>query len=154
MFVAAIGDDFIPRHHSEQLCIKYGGESHVLLVEGDHNSQRPQMMFDEAANFLRRSLSLPESWALPIHPSTSLMYPPWYYPTAYNQPTKELVDTGFNSEEMGMTQQRQQSIQDNVVKMFGQDEGQEVNAAAVLSTVASIAKDDGIAPDTAEATAV
>jgi hypothetical protein len=53
LFVAGAEDDFIHPRHSSQIHAKYAGDKNLILVEGDHNSPRPQFMFDSAAIFLQ-----------------------------------------------------------------------------------------------------
>lgn len=55
LFVAGEHDDFIKKHHSEQLYEKYAGDKNLIIVEGDHNSPRPKFMFDSASIFLVRA---------------------------------------------------------------------------------------------------
>ena len=52
----AIGDKFIPPHHTEHLFDKYAGEKDRLLVEGDHNSTRPDFFLDSVAIFFYNAL--------------------------------------------------------------------------------------------------
>jgi pimeloyl-ACP methyl ester carboxylesterase len=145
LFVCGEHDDFIKNHHSEQICEKYAGKKSLLVVPGDHNDPRPQVMLDSAANFFKKYLEIPESWALPIPPSMNLMSPPWYHgrlhfqahPTRQSAPVvnnKDAVsnkpsipakeDTGFDSEKMGMTKERQQEVQSSIFKMLGQENDQ------------------------------
>lgn len=131
LFVAGEHDDFIQKHHSEQIYDRYAGDKNLIIVEGDHNSPRPKFMFDSVSIFLQTCLQIPNSWALPVHPGMNLMAPPWYYPTTYPQartvksPRKQtqaqsLDDAEFDSKEMGMTQERQREIQASLFKMLGQ----------------------------------
>ncbi|CAM9094558.1 unnamed protein product, partial [Phaeothamnion confervicola] len=59
LFVAAVGDDFIAKHHSEDICRAYAGDKNLVLVEGDHNSPRPGFLNVSIAIFLRMYLQLP-----------------------------------------------------------------------------------------------
>lgn len=131
LFVAGEHDDFIQKHHSEQIYERYAGDKNLIIVEGDHNSPRPKFMFDSVSIFLQTCLQIPNSWALPVHPGMNLMAPPWYYPTTYPQtrsiksPRKQnqaqsVDDAEFNHKEMGMTQERQREIQASLFKMLGQ----------------------------------
>jgi dipeptidyl aminopeptidase/acylaminoacyl peptidase len=54
LFVAGEHDDFIKKHHSEQIYERYAGDKNLIIVEGDHNSPRPKFMFDSASIFLVR----------------------------------------------------------------------------------------------------
>jgi len=135
LFVAGEHDDFIQKHHSEQIYERYAGDKNLIIVEGDHNSPRPKFMFDSVSIFLQTCLQIPNSWALPVHPGMNLMAPPWYYPSTYPQPrtiksprkqtSVPLPDSEFNSKEMGMTQERQREIQASLFKMLGQADGKE-----------------------------
>jgi pimeloyl-ACP methyl ester carboxylesterase len=128
LFVAGEHDDFIQKHHSEQIYARYAGDKNLIIVEGDHNSPRPKFMFDSVSIFLQTCLQIPNSWALPVHPGMNLMAPPWFYPGTYPQPRtvksptrkQQPADSGFNSKEMGMTQERQREIQASLFKMLGQ----------------------------------
>lgn len=79
MFVAGEHDDFIKKHHSEDLHAKYAGDKNLIIVEGDHNSPRPKFMFDSASIFLQTCLQIPNAWALDVPVSMNLMCPPWYF---------------------------------------------------------------------------
>ena len=46
LFVAGEDDSFIDPSHSTDLFEAYGGDKNIIIVEGDHNSARPQFMFD------------------------------------------------------------------------------------------------------------
>ena len=131
LFVAGEHDDFIKKHHSEQLHSKYAGDKNIIIVEGDHNSPRPKFLFDSASIFLQTCLQIPDTWALPIPASMNLMFPPWYFEmyakrqqAQRQRRAKEAprgnTATGFNHEEMGMTAERQRVIQASLFKMLGQ----------------------------------
>ena len=79
LFVAGEHDDFIKKHHSEELYAKYAGDKNLIIVDGDHNSPRPKFMFDSASIFLQTCLQIPNDWALSVPPSMNLMCPPWYF---------------------------------------------------------------------------
>jgi len=79
LFVAGEHDDFIKKHHSEEIYDKYAGDKNIIIVEGDHNSPRPKFMFDSASIFLQTCLQIPNNWALPVPVSMNLMCPPWYF---------------------------------------------------------------------------
>lgn len=149
LFVAGEHDDFIKKHHSEAIYEKYAGDKNLIIVEGDHNSPRPKFMFDSASIFLQTCLQIPNAWALPVPPSMNLMCPPWYFEMYQRKSTratqrqlsknsstsskqqsnngtrgdrKSEVATGFDHEEMGMTQERQRVIQASLFKMLGQED--------------------------------
>jgi pimeloyl-ACP methyl ester carboxylesterase len=79
LFVAGEHDDFIKKHHSEQIHQVYAGDKNLIIVEGDHNSPRPKFMFDSASIFLQTCLQIPNEWALQVPVSMNLMSPPWFY---------------------------------------------------------------------------
>lgn len=54
-FVAANGDDFIGPHHCQRLFEAFRGEKELRLVEGGHNSTRPEALRREAVLFLCRA---------------------------------------------------------------------------------------------------
>lgn len=56
IFAAAHDDDFILPYHSRVLQKTYAGQSTLLMMEGDHNSYRPQWFLDEAKHFFARAL--------------------------------------------------------------------------------------------------
>jgi hypothetical protein len=64
LFVAASGDDFVPSHHSQQIHDRYAGDKNIIIVDGDHNTMRPQFLFDSAGIFLASTLQIPEHWML------------------------------------------------------------------------------------------
>jgi len=55
LFVAAHGDDFILPHHASKLYEAYQGEKELRMVDGDHNSVRPEAFRREAVLFLCRA---------------------------------------------------------------------------------------------------
>lgn len=79
LFVAGEHDDFIKKHHSEELHTKYAGDKNLIVVEGDHNSPRPKFLFDSASIFLQSCMQIPHDWALTVPISMNLMCPPWYF---------------------------------------------------------------------------
>jgi hypothetical protein len=132
LFVAGEHDDFIKKHHSEQLHEKYAGDKNLIIVEGDHNSPRPKFMFDSASIFLQSCLQIPNEWALRVPVSMNLMCPPWYFEMYQNRARRRQQQSaasaksskapaaGFEHEEMGMTSERQRVIQASLFKMLGQ----------------------------------
>lgn len=142
LFVAGEHDDFIKKHHAEEIYEKYAGDKNLIIVEGDHNSPRPKFMFDSASIFLQTCLQIPNNWALPVPPSMNLMCPPWYFEMYQNRSAKSSQrqsmksngaqrtqsarsmngENGFDSDNMGMTQERQREIQASLFKMLGQQD--------------------------------
>lgn len=149
LFVAGEHDDFIKKHHSEDLYAKYAGDKNIIIVEGDHNSPRPKFMFDSASIFLQTCLQIPNQWALPVPVSMNLMCPPWYF-EIYQQRAarrkqqqankssngqasgskKPPVTNGYDHDEMGMTAERQRVIQASLFKMLGQADSADTESAA------------------------
>ena len=154
LFVAGEHDDFIRKHHSEDLHEKYAGDKNLIVVEGDHNSPRPKFMFDSASIFLQTCLQIPSAWALPVPVSMNLMCPPWFFEmyqqranlrrsmnsqqhqsassstaavngNANSSTRKTMAANGFDHDEMGMTAERQRVIQASLFKMLGQADGPE-----------------------------
>lgn len=80
LFVAAEDDDFITKSHSLSLHDAYAGDANMIVVDGDHNTQRPRFMFDSVSIFLQACLQIPADWQLKLHPSMNITYPPWRYP--------------------------------------------------------------------------
>jgi pimeloyl-ACP methyl ester carboxylesterase len=145
LFVAGEHDDFIKKHHSEELHAKYAGDKNLIIVEGDHNSPRPKFLFDSASIFLQSCMQIPHDWALSVPISMNLMCPPWYF-DLYEQrsarrkqaaavrsnavrvetgvpitiPSANNLSNGFDHDEMGMTTERQRVIQASLFKMLGQ----------------------------------
>lgn len=58
MFSHGSADDFILPHHSEKLHEAYAGDKTLIMMEGDHNSPRPQHFFTSAMIFLRNTLQV------------------------------------------------------------------------------------------------
>lgn len=145
LFVAGEHDDFIKKHHAEEIYEKYAGDKNLIVVEGDHNSPRPKFMFDSAAIFLQTCLQIPSNWALPVPPSMNLMCPPWYFEMYHNRSMKqaqrrvskqssgrgmnasEKDKNGFDEDDMGMTQERQREIQASLFKMLGQQDEEDAD---------------------------
>eukprot|EP00331_Platyophrya_macrostoma_P010127 CAMPEP_0176429674 /NCGR_PEP_ID=MMETSP0127-20121128/13838_1 /TAXON_ID=938130 /ORGANISM="Platyophrya macrostoma, Strain WH" /LENGTH=401 /DNA_ID=CAMNT_0017811497 /DNA_START=36 /DNA_END=1241 /DNA_ORIENTATION=- len=55
-FVTGKDDTFIQPHHTQDLYKKYAGDKNLVLVEGDHNSVRPQFLLDSIAIFFYNTL--------------------------------------------------------------------------------------------------
>jgi hypothetical protein len=49
--VAAKEDNFIAPHHTKKLHEEYAGDKNLIIVEGDHNSNRPQFLLDSIGIF-------------------------------------------------------------------------------------------------------
>ncbi|CAB9496772.1 Family with sequence similarity 108, member [Seminavis robusta] len=139
LFVVGADDDFIPPHHSEDICAAYqrGISTNLLMVPGGHNDARPQLVFDAAAQFLKYRLSLTEDCALPVPDKLKNVLhtsPPWAFhshPDIFQvlKNTKTSTTSFGNTttaeamaDEFGMTQQRQDDIQDKIHLMLGQQQ--------------------------------
>ena len=85
LFVAAENDDFITKSHSLALHDAYAGDANMIVVDGDHNSNRPRFMFDSVSIFLQACLQIPPEWQFQLHPSMNVMAPPWRYPGVQNK---------------------------------------------------------------------
>jgi len=63
LFVAGKEDNFIDPHHAKDLYEKYAGDKNIVIVDGDHNSPRPQFLLDSISIFFYNTLlvdSLPK----------------------------------------------------------------------------------------------
>jgi pimeloyl-ACP methyl ester carboxylesterase len=84
LFIVGADDDFIPPHHSEDLCAAYGKgiSTNLLMVPGGHNDARPLLVFDAIGQFLQYRLSLTGSMMLTV-PDVMLdtyhQRPPWAF---------------------------------------------------------------------------
>jgi pimeloyl-ACP methyl ester carboxylesterase len=140
LFVCGADDDFIPPHHSERLIEAYkkGVRTNLFMVPGGHNDPRPELVFEAVRQFLRNELSLTEDMALNV-PSTMeksyFRHPPWAYkrnpdifqanaaaepPKTNVSSTPIVVDDNARPEELGMTKERQDDIQNKIHTMLGQ----------------------------------
>lgn len=66
LFVAGEDDNFILPSHSEAIHKAYAGDKNIIIVNGDHNSPRPQFMFDSACIFLKACLQLTPENTTPV----------------------------------------------------------------------------------------
>lgn len=55
-FVAGKNDNFIKPHHSQQLHDLYSGDKNIVLVEGDHNDDRPEFLMNSIGIFFYNCL--------------------------------------------------------------------------------------------------
>ncbi len=62
LFVAAASDTFILPSHSQALSEEYGGDCKFIVIDGDHNTVRNGVMYNEAFRFLAVSLDIPSNW--------------------------------------------------------------------------------------------
>eukprot|EP01047_Picozoa_sp_COSAG01_P017147 COSAG01_NODE_900_length_12865_cov_90.056870_7_plen_603_part_00 len=75
LFAAANEDDFIGKHHSEQIHAAYAGDKNLVTFQGDHNSHRPRFFLDSAAIFLQSRL-FPEGAPEPAGAAAAASTPP------------------------------------------------------------------------------
>ena len=149
LFVVGADDDFIPPHHSEDLCAAYnrGISTNLLMVPGGHNDARPMVVFDAIGQFLQFRLSLTGDMMLHVPDEMLNTYhtrPPWAYQSYGNSvfqihsqkrsspsvtfiPVNDSATASDNvigaaaiQDDFGMTQQRQDDIQDKLHLMLGQ----------------------------------
>lgn len=139
-FVAGEFDDFVAKHHSEQLYAKYAGDKTIMIVSGDHNSPRPQHLLDSVGLFLSQTLMIPEHWSLPKTGGAG--YPPWM-PKSFvgngvlnfdNLSPEEIIalvtQNGANIngdleiQNIGMTAERQANVRNALFNVMGQGEFQ------------------------------
>lgn len=140
LFICGGDDDFIPPHHSEDLCAAYqqGVSTNLLMVPGGHNDARPQLVFEAVAQFLQYRLSLNDDMALTVPDHLKNRYhqvPPWVYSSqphifvAHKNEANKITAVAATSasvqaESLGMTQERQDDIQNKLQNMFGQGQTQ------------------------------
>ena len=149
LFVVGADDDFIPPHHSEDLCAAYnrGISTNLLMVPGGHNDARPMVVFDAIGQFLQFRLSLTGDMMLHVPDEMLNTYhtrPPWAYQAYGNSvfqihsqkrsspavtfipasdsttASDDVIGADSIQEDFGMTQQRQDDIQDKLHLMLGQ----------------------------------
>lgn len=59
LFIAGVNDELIDPHHTHDIYEAYAGDKNMVMIEGDHNSQRPQYLADGISIFLYERLCLP-----------------------------------------------------------------------------------------------
>ena len=142
LFICGADDDFITPHHSERLVEAYKPSvtTNLFMVPGGHNDARPQIVFEGIHEFCKQRLSLTEESALEIPPSmvkTIHQNPPWAYhktihfqvhkrTRAIDRTTSTNTNTNTNTnaatavaENLGMTKDRQDDIQNKIGLMMG-----------------------------------
>jgi len=132
LFVCGADDDFIPPHHSERLieAYKQGVRTNLFMVPGGHNDPRPEVVFEAVRQFLRNELKLEEGVTLNVPSSIEdsyIRHPPWAYkrnPKIFQAHTPSQSSTqkkqSVDQEELGMTKERQDDIQNKIHTMLGQ----------------------------------
>ncbi len=130
LFVVGADDDFITPHHSERLVEAYkrGVTTNLFMCPGGHNDARPDIVFEGIEEFCKQRLSLTQSLTVPevLLPSIH-QNPPWaYYRTQYFRVhTTNSTRIGSNlsaqsaAHHLGMTQDRQDDIQNKIGLMMG-----------------------------------
>jgi len=101
LFVAAENDDFITKAHSLSMHDVYAGDANMIVVDGDHNSNRPRFMFDSVSIFLQACLQIPADWQLRIHPSMNVLSPPWRYPGSQDQRMTQSTRSNLDQKRRG-----------------------------------------------------
>mmetsp|Transcript_9515 Transcript_9515/g.29348 ORF Transcript_9515/g.29348 Transcript_9515/m.29348 type:complete len:580 (-) Transcript_9515:86-1825(-) len=66
LFAHGREDTFIRPHHSEQIAKKHPGDNNLILVDGDHNSPRPEFYYDSVSIFLSNHLLVGEDQFDPV----------------------------------------------------------------------------------------
>ena len=146
LFIVGADDDFIPPHHSERLIESYksGVTTNLFMVPGGHNDARPKVVFEGIEEFCKQRLSIESCLEIPPSMVASIhQNPPWAYhrtihfqehkSTAYKKSqhfqtttstsTSTAADTA--AEELGMTKDRQDDIQNKIgMMMLGGGGGQ------------------------------
>mmetsp|Transcript_44078 Transcript_44078/g.102963 ORF Transcript_44078/g.102963 Transcript_44078/m.102963 type:complete len:383 (+) Transcript_44078:61-1209(+) len=59
LFVAGVNDDLIDPHHTHDIHELYAGDKNMVLIDGDHNSARPEYLVDSVSIFFYERLCLP-----------------------------------------------------------------------------------------------
>lgn len=59
VFVAGADDELIRPHHTHDIHNLYAGDKNMILIEGDHNSERPAYLADSVSIFLYERLCIP-----------------------------------------------------------------------------------------------
>jgi len=92
LFVSANDDQFVRPHHAQEIHDRYAGDKNLILVEGDHNSDRPRYFHDSAAIFLYNRICLPAGLteeSLGLRPGAEAVSP-----TRYSQFGRDFNDQG------------------------------------------------------------
>jgi len=129
LFIAGEDDNFIDKSHSQELYTVYAGDKNIIIVDGDHNSSRPNFMFDSVCIFLRTCLLIQDSWGVEIYEGCNLALPPWYLAGRKSTSTSTLTSTSMRvasstsndpviMASLGMTSERQQAIQASLLQCF------------------------------------
>lgn len=59
LFVAGNNDQFVRPHHATEIHERYAGDKNLIMVDGDHNSDRPRYFRDSAAIFIYNRVCVP-----------------------------------------------------------------------------------------------
>ena len=85
LFVHGSEDSFISPHHSQDLHDKYAGDKNIILVEGDHNSHRPEFCNDSITIFITNLLNVGENAQEELSQDFPLSSPSHSFPSQYQQ---------------------------------------------------------------------
>lgn len=129
LFVVGADDDFITPHHSERLVEAYkrGVTTNLFMCPGGHNDARPEIVFIGIEEFCKQRLSLTKDDVLPV-PDVLLptihQNPPWAYSRssyfqAHASSSSSNLSAQTAAEDLGMTQARQDDIQNKIGLMMG-----------------------------------
>ena len=130
LFVCGADDDFIPPHHSESLLHAYqsGVSTNLFMVPGGHNDPRPEVVFAGVQQFLYHRLGLTTEMALKVPKGIEKFLhkcPPWSFQQKEifqaHATTSAKNSTTVKVEDLGMTKERQDDIQNKLHMMLGQD---------------------------------
>ena len=147
LFIVGAEDDFIPPHHSEELIAAFPSSvrTNLFMVPGGHNDPRPPLVYEAVSQFIQNRFTNPQTTIakqkldVPANIQSVLhSNPPWAYsryPSIFRalkapSPSKTrlsvstsgaLADTAnAPEEELGMTQERVDDIQNKLHAMLGQ----------------------------------
>lgn len=96
LFVAGVNDELIDPHHTHDIYDVYAGDKNIVLIEGDHNSQRPEYLADGISIFLFERLCLPAGLPGELPPVPSMSMPP------FPQEEVELTPGGQQADELAV----------------------------------------------------
>jgi len=137
LFAAAEGDDFISPSHSQAIYDKYAGDKNIMMVDGDHNSPRPDFFYHSVLIFLQRCMQVPEEWG--PEPTEIDHFPPglppWYmrgvFQVLRSKPSSSSASKSASEQiplsdavgRGGMSAARQAQIEENLMSVFGGVQG-------------------------------
>eukprot|EP01067_Filipodium_phascolosomae_P008928 Filipodium_phascolosomae@DN7847_c0_g1_i1.p1 len=107
MFIAANDDMFIRSHHAQELHDAFGGDKRIMLVEGDHNSIRSQVVMDSVATWFYNCLRCENLESLRRRHNESFMNP------SLSQSLRSLLPPPYKGKEKSQ-EQKTHSKRDNL----------------------------------------